>query len=184
MTATPLQNAVLMASIINGGRRVRPHLAVGKEKVGETLFSSATLEAIRTGMRKCVEKGPPAPTGTGKLAAIEGKVILGKTGSAQMVSLKQHEEYETEEDIPKHLRDHAWFVAYAPAEEPQIVVAVLNEHSGHGGSKAAPIAVKVIDAWYDRYLATAGPTPVAEERPSQPLSSESLQSMPADGGTQ
>jgi penicillin-binding protein 2 len=46
-------------------------------------------------------------------------------------------------------RDHAWFVAYAPADAPRLVVAVLNEHSGHGSSHAAPIAVRVIDAWVD-----------------------------------
>jgi penicillin-binding protein 2 len=72
--------------------------------------------------------------------------MAGKTGTSQVVRLGK-DRIDTDE-LAYEERDHAWFVAYAPPEAPQIVVAVVNEHSGHGGSKAAPIAVDVIDAYF------------------------------------
>lgn len=72
--------------------------------------------------------------------------MAGKTGTSQVVRLGTKR--LKSEEVPYEERDHAWFAAYAPAEDPELVVAVLNEHSGHGSSMAAPIAVKVIDAWY------------------------------------
>jgi len=72
--------------------------------------------------------------------------IAGKTGTAQVFTMKQDEEYD-EEKIAKKFRDHALFVAYAPADAPQIAVAVIVENGGHGGSTAAPIARKLMDAY-------------------------------------
>ena len=103
-------------------------------------------------MRKCVEKGPPAPSGTGNAARIEGWDIIGKTGSAQMVSLEHHEEYENEEDIPKELRDHAWFVAGLLDRNPRLAICILVEHGHHGSSAAAPLAKDILnymgETWY------------------------------------
>lgn len=154
-STTPLQNAVLMAAIVNGGYRVRPYLnqALQPER-SERLFSERTIKIVREGLRKCVEKGPPAPTGTGRAAAVEGFTVIGKTGTAQMVGLEHHEGYETEEDIPKHLRDHAWFVAGVLDREPAIAICVLVEHGHHGSSVAAPLAKEVIEYFYDHYEAT------------------------------
>jgi penicillin-binding protein 2 len=73
--------------------------------------------------------------------------IAGKTGTAQVFSVKQDEEYD-EEAIAKRKRDHALFIAFAPVDNPRIAVAVVVENGGHGGSIAAPIARKVMD----RYL--------------------------------
>jgi penicillin-binding protein 2 len=70
--------------------------------------------------------------------------IAGKTGTAQVFSVKQDEEYD-EEKIDERLRDHALFIAFAPVEAPKIAVAVIVENGGHGGSTAAPIARKVMD---------------------------------------
>ena len=70
--------------------------------------------------------------------------IAGKTGTAQVFSVAQDEEYK-EHEIPKELKDHALFIAFAPVENPQIAVSVIVEHGGHGGSTAAPIAKKVMD---------------------------------------
>ncbi len=76
------------------------------------------------------------------------KVTMGgKTGTSQVIRLGP--ERLKLEEIPYEERDHAWFVAFAPAGDPQIVVAVLNEHAGHGSSHAAPIAVRVIDAYFE-----------------------------------
>jgi len=73
--------------------------------------------------------------------------IAAKTGTAQVVRLGR--DRVKAEDMDYFERDHAWFAAYAPAEDPQIAIAVLNEHSGHGGSKAGPIAIAVIDAFME-----------------------------------
>jgi penicillin-binding protein 2 len=73
--------------------------------------------------------------------------IGGKTGTAQTAALRTG----PEKDIPKRLRDHAWFVAFAPVEAPRIAVAVLAEHMGHGGSAAAPLAKDVIEAYVKAY---------------------------------
>ena len=73
--------------------------------------------------------------------------MAGKTGTAQVIRLGVKR--EKAEDMEYFSRDHAWFASYAPIENPEIAVVVLNEHSGHGGSKAGPIAVSVIDAWHE-----------------------------------
>ncbi len=72
--------------------------------------------------------------------------IAGKTGTAQVFGIAQDEEYE-EEKVSKKLRDHALFMAFAPADDPQIAVAVVVENGGHGSSVAAPIARKIMDAY-------------------------------------
>ena len=72
--------------------------------------------------------------------------IGGKTGTAQVFGIKQGEKYD-KKNTPKHLRDHALFIAYAPVDAPAIVVAVIVENGGSGSKMAAPIARKVIDAW-------------------------------------
>lgn len=75
--------------------------------------------------------------------------IAGKTGTAQVFGVAQDEEYE-EETVIKRLRDHALFISYAPADKPQIAVAVIVENGGHGSSVAAPIARKVMDAFFEK----------------------------------
>ncbi len=146
---TPLQNAVMMAAIVNGGRRVRPFLnaAVGP-KVSEPFIHESTLRIVRAGMEKCIEDGPPAPTGTGHAAAVSGMHVIGKTGSAQMVGMDQHKQYANEEEKPYALRDHAWFVCGVLDREPKIAMCILVEHGRHGSSTAAPLAKDVIDYFY------------------------------------
>ena len=80
--------------------------------------------------------------GTARRARSSMVRIAGKTGTAQVVSLRS----ESEEETPKRFRAHAWFVAYAPFKHPRIAVAVLLEHMGHGGSAAAPLAKELIEA--------------------------------------
>jgi penicillin-binding protein 2 len=70
--------------------------------------------------------------------------IAGKTGTAQVIGIAQNERYD-EESIAEHLRDHALFVSFAPADDPKIAVAVVVENGGHGGSAAAPVAKAVLD---------------------------------------
>jgi penicillin-binding protein 2 len=164
MVATPLQNAVLMAIVVNGGRRVRPYLneALGPD-VSEPLCSEETLRIVREGMRLCVEK-EEVPSGTGNAARIEGMVVIGKTGTAQAVARNVYDEYENEEDIPYELRDHALFVAGTLDREPRLAVSVMVEHGLHGSSAAAPLAREVIKFYYDNH-----PQPEPEPEP-EPVS--------------
>ena len=70
--------------------------------------------------------------------------FAGKTGTSQVINIKQGERY-VEEDVQERYRDHALFVAYAPADDPEIVLSILVENGGHGGAVAAPIARQVMD---------------------------------------
>jgi penicillin-binding protein 2 len=86
-----------------------------------------------------------SPRGTGKIARIDGVELAGKTGTAQVVRLP--EEKQEDEEIPYHYRDHAWFVAFAPYDNPKISVAVLIEHGGFGSSAAGPVAREIIKSY-------------------------------------
>ena len=97
---------------------------------------------VATSMSNVVE----SPRGTAKRIRSDRYRIAGKTGTAQVFTVKQDEEYD-EDKIDKKFRDHALFVAYAPVDDPQIAVAVIVENGGHGGSAAAPIARKIMDAY-------------------------------------
>jgi penicillin-binding protein 2 len=89
--------------------------------------------------------------GTGRRARLKNITVAGKTGTAQVVRLKQYKHLR-EEDIPYKYRDHAWFTCFAPAENPEIAVTVLVEHGLHGGSAAAPIAKAVLEKYFSERL--------------------------------
>ena len=92
-----------------------------------------------------------------------GYASAGKTGTAQVFSLKG-EKY-SEHKLDERLRDHAWFMAYAPADKPRIAVAVLVENGGFGAQAAAPIARKLFD-YYLLGSNEPGPVPVLPDKPS------------------
>ena len=147
-TTTPLQDAVMMACIINGGFRVRPFLNKDRGALlSEKLFRDDTLELVIEGLRMCVEK-TTAPSGTGKAARVPGLDVIGKTGTAQVISLAGLEEYGSVEDIPYEKRHHAWFVAGVLNKTPRIAVSILIEHGHSGGEAAAPVAKEVIEYFY------------------------------------
>ena len=137
---TPLGLAVFYSALVNGGTVYQPHLLKeirsvegmstpkGKTVLSHLPFSNSTLEILKEGLVEAVN----SPYGTGGLARIPDIVVGGKTGTAQN----------------PHGREHAWFVGFAPADHPQIVVVVLIEQAGHGGTYAAPIARRIIE----RYL--------------------------------
>jgi len=81
--------------------------------------------------------------------------LAGKTGTAQVIAIKQGEKYDAKK-VSEYNRDHAWFIAFAPADKPRIALAVLAENGGHGGTTAAPIARKVMDY----YLLGKDPQPL------------------------
>ena len=113
----------------------RPVLAELEESFvpSQIVVADATMEALADVVKQ----------GTATRAKSSIVTIAGKTGTAQTAALRTG----PEKDIPKKFRDHAWFVAFAPVDEPKIAVAVLAEHMGHGGSAAAPLAKEVIEAY-------------------------------------
>ena len=172
VTATPLQMAVLYAAIGSGGRAVRPYLVARVDSAGQTIRTAAPdvrqlptrpqdLAVVRLGLERVVEYG----TGTG--ARIGEIRIAGKTGTAQ--------------NPPRP--DHAWFVGYAPADEPEVVFAVLVENAGHGGAVSAPIAGQLIRAYFSPAVespsapdTTASP---AEAAPASEPGTRPLRQTPA-----
>jgi penicillin-binding protein 2 len=151
--ATPLQLAHATAMLANNGMAMRPRLvkAIQDSKTGsiKTLsgqeisrasFSAEHLDIVRNAMVAVTKPG-----GTAAVAGAGATYnFAGKTGTAQVVGMKQGEKY-VEANVDERLRDHALFVAFAPAELPKVALAVLVENGGHGGSAAAPIARQVFD---------------------------------------
>ncbi len=140
VAATPLQMAVMMAALSNGGTVFSPTIIKGERPIvlRQAGVRPETLEEMKRHLAGAVNE----PGGTGGAARSASITVGGKTGTAQVVSIRKDSKYLTE----KH-RDHAWFVAIAPAEKPEIAVSVLVEHGGHGGIAAAPIAKRAIEAY-------------------------------------
>jgi penicillin-binding protein 2 len=145
--ATPVQMARMIAAVSTGG--YLPPLTLlkldhGPEAAGGVPLLTETVRAVREAMAGVVTDRK----GTGRAAHSSMVSIAGKTGTAQVVS--QKDDNVDEGNVPRHLRDHAWFVAFAPVNEPEIALAVFVEHGGHGGSAAAPIARRAIEAYLGR----------------------------------
>ncbi len=152
---TPLQVALLTATIANGEYIPAPHLVrefrADKDtredqplhKMRKLPIQKETIDIIREGMFGVMYSAH----GTARGSKPESVTAAGKTGTVQVFSGKTTT-LPAGEEIPYELRDHAWFVSYAPAENPQIAISVLVEHGGHGGSAAAPIAKKIIDFYF------------------------------------
>lgn len=173
--ATPLQIARLTAAVANGGRLYRPQLVnaiydpEGRllEKFEPELTQHIT--AIRNSswetLRRGLEKVVAGERGTGRAARVEDLRVAGKTGTSQVVRLSLLEEFATDEDIPYRYRNHAWFTAFAPVDDPRIAVTVLVEHGGGGGSTAAPVAGTIFEA-YSRRLPASTATQATETSPA------------------
>jgi penicillin-binding protein 2 len=155
VSVTPIQLANATAALTNGGTLYRPSLLKGDKPVitGTPKISPATLDILKKGMFGVVNE----PSGTGWAAKSATTSICGKTGTAQVISLSRGQA------TGKH-GDHAWFMAFAPLEKPEIALAVLVEHGGHGGAAAAPIAQKAIQE-YMKSLGTDPADPAGDEAP-------------------
>ncbi len=162
ITTTPLQIAVSTAALFNGGTVYTPHILkkVVEPEMNEryepkntTLnlsypraarvvegMSNSSIEAVREGMFR-VSNGR---RGTARGYKPKGVVIGGKTGTSQVVSLEAVAKYKKNE-IPFNLRDHGWFVAIAPVDNPKYVITVFAEHGGSGSGAAAPVARSMIN---------------------------------------
>ena len=130
MLATPLQMARYVAAIGNGGYLVTPHVvAPGPEPRHIEGFSDATYEIVRIAMYRVVY----GEHGTGRALRPLPVEVAGKSGTAQ---------------VPNRDNDDAWFVAFAPYDEPEVALAVVVEGGGGGGATAAPVALKVLEAYF------------------------------------
>jgi penicillin-binding protein 2 len=156
---TPIQLVRFVSALFNGGTLFRPHATkrVEGDSNGRNLefkpdisgywdLREENVELVKKALFGVVNE----PRGTGRRARLHRIGVAGKTGTAQVIALPNDKESVEESDIPYRFRDHAWFVAIAPAENPTIAVAILVEHSGHGGAVAAPIAKNIFAGYFKR----------------------------------
>ena len=173
--ATPLQMAVMMATVANGGTVLRPQVVnriedldgnilerMRPEVINEAKLSPADLQAVRRGIEAVVNE----PGGTAWKSRLEQVSIAGKTGTSQVVKLKDKNDRTPKEEIAYRFRDHALFVGYAPTETPQIALAVVVEHGGSGSGAAAPIARQIFASYFDIPLPGAAAPAAAEPLPA------------------
>jgi penicillin-binding protein 2 len=159
LLATPLQMARMYAAIGGDGYLYRPNIILARENVygvrevrqvrrsAEPICAPAVHAFLQEAMRQVVSGG------TGTLAKVEGVEVAGKTGTAQN----------------PHGGDHAWFVAYAPADRPEVAVALIVENAGHGGSVAAPIVSKLLTTYFSwQHAAVTDSLPRMPESPRAP----------------
>jgi penicillin-binding protein 2 len=141
----------MIGAVANGGAFYKPTLIkqTRNRETGETIsfsselwrrttFDADVLEEVRRALLGVTSE----PRGTAHGAATPLASVAGKTGTAQVIAQKV-----AGRKLSAKTEDHAWFVAYAPADRPRIAVAIVVENGGHGGSAAAPVAKKVIEAF-------------------------------------
>jgi penicillin-binding protein 2 len=154
---TPLQLAVALSALSNGGTRFVPQLLYATKNAGHQralkmqplqamqipVVSVENWNAVREGMRRVIH----GANGTARtLLPLNGYEMAGKSGTAQVVGQDQDQQPK-ESEVAQHLRNHALFIAFAPADHPAIVVVAVVEHGGGGSRQAAPVAKAVIEAW-------------------------------------
>ncbi len=162
---TPLQLASTTAILANRGERIEPRLlreVVGSEPITLEPPQRESLRVVRRSNWDAVIEGMVNSVhgqgGTARrIAPGLPWQVAGKTGTAQVVGAPQDDDDFDSSTLPKHLHNHALFIAFAPAHAPEIAVAVVVEHGGSGGRVAAPIARRILDHYFDL-------TPL-EERP-------------------
>ena len=171
--ATPLQLASATAAIATRGMRLRPKVVDRAVSPASGEIEEVEPETITTiespdlsNWERIVEAMAGVVHGErGTARRINGEIayrMAGKTGTAQVFSIGQNEEYDAEK-LDKKLHDHGLFIAFAPVEQPRIAVAVVVEHGGDGSTAAAPLARIVIDA----YLGDVPAAPAAPAPPGQ-----------------
>ena len=157
LLVTPLQLANSTAAFSIKGERYQPHLVKSVEKIPEyNLVEIASHVAGRYELKSEKNWKHVHDALVNVVHGLRGTAhriskgmqyrTAGKTGTAQVFEIAQDEEYD-EETVAEKLRDHALFISYAPADDPQIAVAVIVENGGHGSSVAAPIARRIMDAY-------------------------------------
>jgi penicillin-binding protein 2 len=188
LLVTPLQLAHMTGILAERGRNFRPRLVTGMRDTDGRLKRLAPIEDkpilgvsdadwtvvinAMIGTTKCERYCGTAWVAFQKV----GYTAAGKTGTAQVFTVAQNAKYNAK-DVAERLRDHAWFIAFAPAEAPRIAVAVLVENAGFGASNAAPVARKVLDAYL---LGPDGKLKPAEPGSSAPETAQARPAQTAD----
>jgi len=140
---TPMQLATSIAAFANKGRLVTPHVTGGRApSLSDPIdIDPKAIDLVREAMWAVVNE----ERGTGYSVRLPNVEIAGKTGTVQVVEQKT---WTRNEDLPEDQRDHAWFVSFAPMENPELVVVALVEHGGHGSDMAAPLVKKVYESYF------------------------------------
>ena len=167
VTVTPASLAVMIATIANGGTRVTPHIVRAVDEGGgwkaatpaavaeRVAFRPETLSALHDGLWRVVNAN-----GTGRPARVQGRDVAGKTGTAQVISNKGR---QAARGSGRDLRDHGWFVFFAPKDDPEIAGVIFGEHSEHG-YLGASIAKHVIETYFAKK--EGRPLPVLAPKPA------------------
>lgn len=170
VATTPLQMAQVAAEVANGGIRYRPQFVMqveGLDGVSNKNYRpvieqrlNADPEAIQE-IRDAMADVVNGAGGTAHKAHLDNVIVCGKTGTAQVVGNQRAGiAAGTDEDkIPEKYRDNGWFIAFAPKDHPQIAIASIIEHGGHGGSSAAPVVHDVMKRFFELYPPTPAATP-------------------------
>ena len=173
VTVTPISMAVMMATLGNGGTRVTPHLLKAvddgsgwkpvppPQPQSQVSMKPQNLQAIRDGLWMVVNNA-----GTGGRARIAGRDVSGKTGTAQVISLEGGRRAAAGRST-RDLRDHGWFVFFAPRDNPEIAGVIFAEHAEHGSS-AAPIAKHAIETFFAKKEGMPLPEPLKPQAPPPP----------------
>jgi len=158
LLATPLQVAVYTSIIANRGKRVMPHLFLPESDYGDNSGSKkktymkeiskeidkSDFERVIRGMWMAVNE-----QGTAQAAMVGGFDVCGKTGTTQVVST------DTQKKLEKRgarIETHSWFSGFAPREDPEVIVTIIIEYGGMGGSTAAPLAKNLFTLYKDKYV--------------------------------
>ncbi len=169
---TPLQLAHATAVLAARGERYRPRLLIAEESFegGLTYREPDLLSPVEAddkhwqAVHESLVAVTQAPRGTGRTPMLGAQYkVAGKTGTAQVLNIAQDATYNADEIDERH-RDHGLFIAYAPAEAPRIAIAVVIENGGGGASAAAPVARKIMDAYFAAQPAQSIPSYVANDR--------------------
>lgn len=157
VTTTPLQMAGVIATVAANGVRHRPYFVDRIEMPSGEVADSGDHASVKTGIRASTLTQIQAAlrdvvqldVGTGKRSRLPGIEVAGKTGTSQAVRMGKQDRKVNQMTLPRELRDHAWFVAFAPVAAPEIAVACLIEHAGGGGGlMAAPVVRQVLERYF------------------------------------
>ncbi|MFC3193045.1 penicillin-binding protein 2 [Marinicella sediminis] len=146
---TPIQMAQAL-TILAGKGRVAPLHLVQQEPIISNLpmdIREEDWQTVHEGMTQVIN----APNGTGTSIRSADYLIAGKSGTSQVYGKNEEDIYKKDEELPKHLRNHALFIAFAPADAPELAVVVVAEHGASGTRAAAPIARQIIDSYMEKH---------------------------------
>ena len=164
VAVTPLQMAQVAAEVANGGTRYKPQFVKEEEALDGSVirkfppiverripFDPTVLDIVRSAMCDVVNGGG----GTGHAAHLDNITVCGKTGTSQVVKEAGNARIPEDKEPDKY-NDHGWFIAFAPSDHPQIAIACIIEHGGHGGSSAAPVVHDVMQKFFELYPPPGG----------------------------